>query len=207
MSIDNYSELQAEIANWLKRVELVNDIPNFIVLAEAQNNRVVRTTDMETRSQATADAEFLGLPIDCLEIREIHIVDSPNRLLAYYTPQAFQAEQRYQDTGAPTIYTVIDNQIRLHPAPSASSTREIEITYVAKIPRLTVASPTNWLLTNHPDIYLYGSLVQAETFLYNDKRVPMWKSMLQEAVQQANIASGKRRVGAGPMMPRVRNVV
>lgn len=207
MSISNYSELQAEITNWLKRAELVNDVPTFITLAEAEFNRIIRTTDMEVRSQATADDEFLGFPDDWMEVREVHLVSDLNRKLKYLSPQAFTDIQTEGSTGKPFAYTVIDEQLRLYPAPDATSTFLIEITYIARIPALNDTDTTNWLLTKNPDIYLYGALVHAEGFLYNDKRMPVWKSMYGGAINQLNTASGKTRVGDTPMMPRVSNVV
>tara|TARA_R110000803_G_scaffold49672_2_gene103340 strand:+ start:5949 stop:6575 length:627 start_codon:yes stop_codon:yes gene_type:complete len=205
--ITNYSELQAEVINWLHRPEQTGNVTSWIALAENQFNRIIRTVDMETRSQATADNEFLGLPTDWMEIRELHIVDSTNYPLKYYTPQAFTYESRLGATGDPQIYTIVDDQIRLFPAPSATSTFNFEITYLQRIPALSDTNTTNWLLDDNADVYLYGALVRAEPFLINDNRVPMWKAMLAESINELNVASGKTRVGAGPLAPRVRNVV
>jgi hypothetical protein len=205
--ITNYSELQAEVINWLHRPEQTSNVTSWIALAENQFNRIIRTVDMETRSQATADNEFLGLPTDWMEIRELHIVGGLKYPLKYFTPQAFTYESRLGATGDPQIYTIIDGQIRLFPAPSATSTFDFEITYLQRIPALTVSNTTNWLLDNNADIYLYGALVRAEPFLINDNRVPMWKAMLSEAISELNVASSKTRIGAGPLAPRVRNVV
>lgn len=41
----------------------------------------------------------------------------------------------------------------------------------------------NWLLTAHPDIYLYGTLVEAAPFLKDDARVPVWEARLQDAIE------------------------
>ena len=205
--ITNYSELQAEVINWIHRPEQTSNVTSWIALAEKQFNRIIRTVDMETRSQATADDEFLGLPTDCIGIRELHIVDGLNYPLKYFTPQAFTYESRLGATGDPQIYTIIDGQIRLFPAPSPTSTFNFEITYLQRIPALTDSNTTNWLLDSNSDIYLYGALVRAEPFLINDNRVPMWKAMLSEAINELNVASGKTRIGAGPLAPRVRNVV
>lgn len=205
--IANYSELQASITSWLKRDELVNDVPDFITLAEAKFNRIIRTTDMETRSLATATGEYLGLPSDFLQIRAIRYVSGFNRNLKYYPPTELTALKQSEDTGAPFAYTIEDNQIKLFPAPSATSPYDVEIDYLARIPTLTDAVTTNWLLTNNPDIYLFGALVNAESFLYNDKRVPMWQARLSEAVSELNISAGKERAGAAAMMPIVRHIV
>lgn len=205
--INNYGELQAAIASWLKRTELVNDIPGFISLAEDRFNRVIRATEMETRSQANAGNEYIGVPDDFLAVRAIRFMGNINRLLRYYSPAELTALKASGQTGNPTAYTVEDRQFKLFPAPTSSATAAIEIDYLAKIPALSDTNTTNWLLTDHSDIYLFGSLVNAESFLYNDSRVPLWQARLDQAISELTVQEGKARVGAAALMPTVRNIV
>ena len=39
------------------------------------------------------------------------------------------------------------------------------------------------MLTENPDIYLYGALLEAEPFFMNDARVQLWGTMLQQVAQ------------------------
>lgn len=48
----------------------------------------------------------------------------------------------------------------------------------------------NWLLTGHPDIYFYGTLVECAPYLKDDARIPVWESRLQDAV--ASLAGSVR---------------
>ena len=41
---------------------------------------------------------------------------------------------------------------------------------------------TNWLILNAPDLYLYGTLLQAEPFLMNDERVPLWERGVRQVI-------------------------
>ena len=52
MAIGTYSELQTAVANWLDRDDLTDRIPEFIALAEAKMNRVLRISLMENVSTA-----------------------------------------------------------------------------------------------------------------------------------------------------------
>ena len=52
MAISNYSELQTAVANWLDRDDLTARIPEFIALAEARFNRVLRLRSMEAKYTA-----------------------------------------------------------------------------------------------------------------------------------------------------------
>lgn len=49
------------------------------------------------------------------------------------------------------------------------------------LPSLMTTDP-NWLLTAHPDIYLYGTLVELAPYLKDDARVPVWEQRYQDAV-------------------------
>ena len=55
--------------------------------------------------------------------------------------------------------------------------------YLKKIDNLSVANPTETMLTENPDIYLYGALLEAEPFLMNDARVQLWAGMLQQVAK------------------------
>jgi len=53
MAISTYSELQTAVANWLDRDDLTDRIPEFIALAEARFNRVLRLRSMESKQTAS----------------------------------------------------------------------------------------------------------------------------------------------------------
>ena len=76
------------------------------------------------------------------------------------------------------------------------STTAIRLDYFQKIPALTDAAATNWLLTAHPDLYLFGALVEAEMFGVNDERAPLWKARRDEIFDEIEKLSNKTR-GAG----------
>lgn len=205
--ITTYDELKAAVGSWLKRTSLDTEIPNFIQLAEAHFNRVIRAVEMETRATNTADSEFLALPDDFISMRELHIEGSRDKPLKYVTPQEMTQMEYRGYTGVPFAYTVMDDQIKLFPAPSATNTEDFEMIYLQKIPALSASNTTNWLLDSHPDIYLHGALIQAEGFFYNDRRMPIWQQRCDMAIADLNRRSNSSRVGTGPMMPRVRAIV
>jgi hypothetical protein len=52
-------------------------------------------------------------------------------------------------------------------------------------------NPTNWVLEAHPDLYIYGAMLQVAPFLMDDTRVPLWTQAYGEAVTAANGASNR----------------
>ena len=56
------------------------------------------------------------------------------------------------------------------------------MTYYKSFDALADNAQTNWLILNAPDLYLYGTLLQAEPFLMNDERVPLWERGVRQVI-------------------------
>ena len=199
MAITTYAQLQTATANWLDRTDLTARIPEFIELAEANFNRVIRQPDMVTKNDSFSIAgRYTTLPTDTLEIVRIVVDLTPVIVLEYLTPEEI-SERRISmsATGKPYYFTVIggsSNQLEVVPSPDATYTSSI--VYYTRIPALTDSATTNWLLTAHPDIYLFGTLVEAEPYLKNDERMPMWTSRLDKALMALRL-QGERELHTG----------
>ncbi len=61
---------------------------------------------------------------------------------------------------------------------------------------VVTATATATPLTAHPDLYLFGALVEAEMFGVNDERAPLWKARRDEIFDEIEKLSNKTR-GAG----------
>ena len=178
----SYSQLQTDIADFLNRQDLTSVIPTFIRLVETRVNRVIRTRHMELRVLATITNQFSTLPTDFLEMRNIQINSDPVTALQYVTPQEADRIRQKQLQGPPRFFSVLSNRLELIPPPQEAI--EAEMVYYQAIPPLTDASPTNWLLQKNYDVYLYGALAQAATYLKDDPSawVLLYNSALDEIV-------------------------
>src|ERR1700755_3298095 len=160
-AIPDRDTLRVRIADYLDRDDLETMIPVFIQMTEAMFNRELRTPQMERTEIGTATTEDIDLPTDYLAMRAIYEEGSPDRPLKAIAPTAIR--QSYDgSTGTPVAYTIVSGGIRLVPPPSD----EILLTmdYWAQIQALSLYSPSNWLLQQHPDAYLYGSLYHAQDY-------------------------------------------
>lgn len=199
MALANYADLLSAVAGWLNRTDLTATIPDFIKLAEAEFNRKLRTIEMEARTTLTLVSDTYALPADFLGARSLSIA---NTALEYVPPSEI-----FDDTGTgtyPTRYTVTDGAFFFRPAPSSGS---VALEYYQSIPALTSGNTTNWLMTKHPDLYLFGTCAQAEFYLVNDQRVPLWKARTEELIEQINQATQKERYGGRRLTARHRVAV
>jgi len=205
MAIDSYFTLQTAVENWLDRDDLNERITEFISLAEARIARRLRVSGVEERSITTlvVGQEYYTLPSDFITARRIKINSSPVRILKYKTPAQFSDLHGNSSSGASVDYTIIGEEIQLGPTPNSTDT--LEVAYFMKLPALTDSNTTNWLTANAPDLLLYGSLMEAEAYLINDPRIPIWKSGFDEAMIEWNKQEDTARFSGHALSSAVRS--
>ena len=193
MAMSNYSELQTAVANWLDRDDLTARIPEFIALAEARFNRVLRLRSMEAKYTANtvASQRNLALPTGYIQMRNFQVNTNPLTTLSYVTPEIYDRLWGGSTSGTPKFYTILANEVSLGPIPA--SVQEVEMLFYKKFDNLSGSVATNWLITNAPDIYLYGSMLEAEPFIMNDERVPLWAAALERGVGDLQEQDNKDR--------------
>jgi|TARA_R110000851_G_scaffold245287_1_gene398055 hypothetical protein len=194
MSIANYTELQTAVANWLDRDDLAARIPEFISLCEARFNRTLRLRAMETLDTTVSTVggtSTIALPTGYVQMRDFHLTTSPLTQLQYLAPEMMVRLNAGSLQGKPLTYTIIADTIRLGPTPDSAYTTSM--LYYKTFDALSGIAPTNWVITNAPDVYLYGTLLEAEPFLMNDARTQLWAQALKESINTLQEQDNKDR--------------
>jgi len=154
----------------------VNNIPNFIKAAE---EKILKSVDLDyfrknVTSSLTSSDEFLTVPSDYLASFSFQITTAGSEsfllqkdvnFIREYTPAS-------STTGLPKYYARFDeNNFILAPTPN--SNYAIELHYFYRPTSLTAGadSGTTWVSTNAPFALLYGSLVEAYTFMKGEPDV------------------------------------
>ena len=188
MAIGTYAELQTAVANWLDRDDLTDRIPEFIALAEAKMNRNLRISLMENVSTAITMASGTrdySLPTGFTGMKEFHLTTDPIVALSYITPEMMNRMWAGSTVGKPQAFTLFSDagtrKIRVGPSPDDAYTTSM--LFYKKIDNLSDSNTTETMLTENPDVYLYGALLEAEPFLMNDARVQLWASLLERVAQ------------------------
>ena len=194
MAIGTFAELKTAAANWLDRSDLTDRIPEFIALAEARFNRVLRIRDMETVSTAISTAagtREYSLPTGVVQMKEFHLTTDPITPLSYITPEMMSRMWAGSATGKPMVFTIIADNVRLGPSPDVVYTTSM--LYYKTFTALSTDNTTSEMLTNNPDVYLYGTLLEAEPFIMNDARVPLWLQAFEKAINDIQNQDNKDR--------------
>ena len=203
MAISTYAELKTAVANWLNRDDLTANIPDFITLCEARLNRVLRTRAMEglyTASTIAGQRDY-NLPASYLQMRALRLNTSPLTVLEYVSPEIMDRVWAGSSGGKPVAYTIKANELFLGPSPGAVYTMEMD--YYRKFDSLSTIITTNDMLTDNPDVYLYGALLEAEPFIKNDSRIQVWGTSFYNAITDIQDQDSKDRHSGSEM--RIRN--
>jgi len=194
MAIGTFAQLKTAAANWLDRSDLTDRIPEFITLAEARFNRILRIRDMETVSTAistSAGTREYSLPTGFVQMKEFHLSTDPLTPLSYITPEMMTRLWAGSGQGKPEVFTIIADNVRLGPSPDAVYTTSM--LYYKTFTALSDSATTNDMLTNNPDVYLYGTLLEAEPFIMNDERVQLWGMAFKQAIDDIQNQDNKDR--------------
>lgn len=185
MALANYTDLQASIAAWSHRSDLTAIIPDFIVLAEKRINSDIdaRAQDSVVTLSTVANVAYITAPTDMLTVRSLTLVTSnQTTVLDYLTPDQFNASYG-TTTGQPQSFTIIGNLLYLGQIPD--SVYSIQCIYTASVPPIA-SNPTNWLITNFPQVYLTACLVEVARYTLNQELFASSNASYKEAIDSVN---------------------
>lgn len=205
MALTTYAELKTSVGDWLNRSDLTTAIPDFISLAEAQIERNLRTRQMIVRSTASLSTEYSAVPDDFLEARTLKLSTNPPTPLQFETIDSMdRLSTVYTAAGQPAYFSVVGGQFRYIPTPDTTYTGEL--TYYAKLSKLSASNTTNWLLTAAPDIYLYGALMQAAPYLQDDARITVWAALYKNGLEELKLADDRGSTSGGALITRAKTL-
>lgn len=175
----NYSQLTQALQDYLETSEtsFVSNIPNFVRQAEERIYRSVQIPELRKNATAstTSGNQYLARPSDFLSVFSLAVVDGSGNYSYLYDKDVNFIREAYPSSstsGLPKYYAQFDGDqvgtdgnFILGPTPNANYTVELHYYYD---PPSIVDTGTSWLGTNAEAALLYGSLVEAYTYLKGD---------------------------------------
>lgn len=176
----NYTELSAAVQDYTQNYEsdFVANIPLFVKQAEQRIYNTVQFPSLRKNVTGITSAsnKYLSCPNDFLAVYSMAVVDTDGAyefLLnkdvnfirqAYPTPTSTGIPKYYALFGPTVAGSTITNELSflLGPTPNNSYTVELHYYYY---PESIVTAGTTWLGDNFDSVLLYGTLVEAYTFM------------------------------------------
>ena len=210
----NYAQLTAAIQSYTENqfpdtyledgsaVSATTQLNTFIQQAE---QRIYNTVQFPTLRRnetgfTTPDNKYLACPADFLSVYSMAVIDSTGSyeyLLNKDVNFIRQAYPQPTDTGIPKYYALFgpsyynSNELTFILGPTPDILYNVELHYFY-YPESIVTANTTWLGDNFDTVLLYGSLVEAYTFMKGeDDMVKLYNQKYMEALQLA------KRLGDG----------
>lgn len=193
MPFADYTELQAAVTGWLHRKDLGERVPDFIALAETSINRIVHVNAMENEVALTLPVGERSIPLPIGYSTPLAVwlaAPQPREELSAMVAEALPVTN---SPGRPRFWA-IDGQSLAFECPADVAT-PVTLRYRGGF-RLSDDVPTNALLTKYPDIYLYGTLLQAAPYIRDNDSIGLWQAMYRQAVKEINSTESRARAAA-----------
>lgn len=201
MSLDTYANLKTAVGTWTHRDDLSAVIDDIIDLAEAEmfnnDSQPLRVEQMETRATASASttSRYIALPTRYLDMRRLQISSTdPRTDIRHASPESLKV---LDGTGRPRYFTTT-SQIEFDIKPDTAYT--LEMLYYKKPTALDSTNTTNAILTNYPNVYLYGCQWATLVFGSEDERAAAMYNRFIGSIRGANKRSRKARYSGVPVM-------
>lgn len=184
MALSNYTDLLASVASWMNRTDMTAVIPDFVTIAESRIARDLRHRKQLTQSTLTTSTttRAVSLPSGWLEFSNLTIDGTPDTILQAVTTEHLNAN--YPESGysaKPIVFAVEGDSVLFGPLPDSAYT--VNIDYFARFPALAT-NATNWLMTNHPKVYLAACMAEAASFTFDPQRAAEWNAIYKGEIAE-----------------------
>lgn len=183
-------------------VNAVTQINTFIMQAEERIYNTVQIPSLRKNvtGNCSSTSKYLACPNDYLSTYSLAIINTDGTYEYLLNKDVNFIRQAYPDptaTGLPRYYALFGSRLNdpneltfiLGPTPNANYGAELHYFYY---PESIVTAGTSWLGDNYSPVLLYGSLVEAYTYMKGEAdMLASYNAKYQEALQQLN------RLGTG----------
>jgi len=161
----DHDSLVAYITALFDRVDdtvFTGQIDTFIGLAEDTWTPMLLNRQMEATATLTTDSTGLvALPADYYRPRSVSgIINGANTYLPPLGPTANAGLYPASTTDTPNYWQIVGNNFYLVPGQVAT----ITLDYWAKFVGLSASNQTNWIMDNHPTLYVMSVTAQGHLF-------------------------------------------
>jgi hypothetical protein len=215
----NYSELFTQIQTYTENqfpdtfvqvttggsqtnVNAVTQINTFIMQAEDRiyNSVQIPSLRKNVTGNCSSTSKYLACPNDYLSTYSLAVIKADGSYEYLLNKDVNFIRQSYPNptsTGLPRYYALFGSRLNdpneltfiLGPSPDANYGAELHYFYY---PESIVTNGTSWLGDNYSPVLLYGSLVEAYTYMKGEAdMLQAYNAKYQEAMQQLN------RLGTG----------
>jgi len=183
-----YTELVAQIQDYTENTFTTTDINTFITQAEQRIYNTVQLPALRKNVTGSLSSgnKYLAMPTDWLATFSLAVINTDNEYLYLLNKDVNFIRQSFPDTdsafyGEPQYYAVFNaTSFIVGPTPDTNYSAELHYFYY---PESITTAGTSWVGTNFSSVLLYGSLLEAYTYMKGEADVmATYKSRYDEAM-------------------------
>lgn len=198
--VTSYATLQTAIADYLARDDLTTFLPNFVQNAENKLYALLNLRNEETALAVSISSGVAAVPTDFKALKFAYINTAPADVLQWVPLD--QLYDEYPDRSSTGTACLISREGANFIFGPVSQDGTLSGVYYAKQDPLRTTDPS-WYVTNHPEVLLYGSLLEAAPFIHGDERLPVWRNLYQEAVDIIRVENDNAEVAKSRLSARL----
>ena len=208
----NYTQLKDAIQAYTQNYEqeFVDNLPVFIEQAEQRTYNTVQLANLRKNvtGTLTASNKYLSAPSDFLSVYSIAVIDAlgdyyylknvdVNYIRQIYPSASATALPKYYAIFGPTVSgATVSDELSFILGPTPNSAYGVELHYYYYPESITTAADgQTWLGDNFDSVLLYGSLVEAYTFMKGEQDLmAVYDTKYKEALALLkNLGDAKQR--------------
>lgn len=195
----NYADLKSRLAEYLHRTDLVAKTADFIATAEAYLFRELNVKEMQLTATGTTTLGYSALPVDFANVLKVQVENGGQKYTLDYMSDPINP---IAVTAYPMHYSIEGTQIKIW---GAADGQAYALFYTPNIAPLSDLNPTNWLITNAADLYLYASSLEAARYIRNAGEIDRLSGLvpaLLESTKRYSERHGLPSIGSLRIRPR-----
>lgn len=208
--ITTWTLLKNAIEDHLNRSDVDDEGVSAMLIdfAEARFNREIRHPQMLDRDDAfTVDSQYEDVPAGFLEAKRFALNTNPTQILEFisFEEMGEKRSRNLTSSGRPLYYTItgaLAGGMSFEFLPSPEQAYTGLLVYYQRVPALSVSQATNWLLDNHPDVYLAACLSEAHLYFPDPEEYAKWEARTLAGIQSINNAGQSAAFGTPKMVAR-----
>lgn len=181
MALDNYADLQASVLDWMERNGQTGKVADWIKLAEARLNRELGVVETDATITGTVGSRSIDVSSLAMVQPVALFLAETGQTEELLTPKADGTFEYLSESRRPRIWSIDGTNIDFDSL--LDQAYPFRFRYRQRF-ALSDTSPTNWLLTNHPDVYLAATLMWGAGYNQDWQNGAVWKQTLEQTIPE-----------------------
>lgn len=181
MALATYSDLQGQVSNWMANSGMTAQAADLITLGEAHLNRELPAVQTDVTLTGTLDNRRIDVSAhSVVSPLALYLIDPSTSDETEITQKADGTFPHTNTSDTPSIWAMDGENIDF------DCPLDVAYTFRFRIRQryaLSDTATTNWLLTNHPDVYLAAVLVWSGLYKRNSGIATDFASVLREGIR------------------------